>query len=285
MVVQDRRCAIPDMTNLMMQQISEVEEKDERQVLAELAGETIREYIYETWVKDPATKQRVRKVKLSWVGTREVARAKGNIVLEDPIVTDLADAIRIVVKATDLRRNFTVFGGCHQPRQMKVNEVDEKTGEVVGEHYEPDPFCFQKGLSKAQRNALTLCIPNDFLVKYIDRFLRAAGKRPLLGMGDKSDQSRTTTQPARQARPANMKTIEEWNKVTREDIPDFGALERKVWELAKLQPAEMYRELGVKGKSEMTIAPWRAFLTIKQSFFPTPPGEAPMLDEEPLPED
>jgi len=36
-----------DMTALMLQQIKEVEERDEQQVLAELAGEAVGEFVYE----------------------------------------------------------------------------------------------------------------------------------------------------------------------------------------------------------------------------------------------
>lgn len=266
-----------EMTAAMLAQIQEVEQKDERQVLAELAGETIEEYIYETevwdWVPQPdgkRKKQKVRKVKLSWVGTREVARSRGNIVLSDPIVTDTDDAVRIIVKATDLTRNFSVFGGCHQPKKMKVNDFDKETGEIVGSHLEDDPFVFQKGLSKAQRNALNPCIPADYAVKMIDRFLRAAGKQPLLGVPGKKGLPQKTAPPPATKQPAKsqVRPREEWDRITKDQVPDYPALERIFWEFTKRQPAEMYRELGGGGRNDMTIPAWEAFLTLKERFTP-----------------
>ncbi|GAI48466.1 unnamed protein product, partial [marine sediment metagenome] len=156
-----------DIDKVMLKQIAEIEQKDESQVLAELAGELIEEMIYTVEVYNRRSKKTVRKARLSWAGTKEVARNRGNIILSEPVVTDLDTTIRIMVKATDLTRNFTVFGGCQQPRKMKVNDVDRETGEVTGHHFEDDAYCFQKGLSKCQRNALTLCIPADYAAKCI----------------------------------------------------------------------------------------------------------------------
>jgi hypothetical protein len=269
-----------EMTAAMLAQIQEIEQKDERQVLAELAGETIEEYIYETevwdWVPQPdgkRKKQKVRKVKLSWVGTREVARSRGNIILSDPIVTDTEDAVRIIVKATDLTRNFSVFGGCHQPKKMKVNDFDKETGEIVGSHLENDPFVFQKGLSKAQRNALNPCIPADYAVKMIDRFLRASGKQPLLSAPGKRGIPQKTGPPPRQPVKSQIKPRSEWNRITRDQVPDYPTLERLAWELCKLQPTQMYKELGGGSRNDMTIPAWEAFLTLKEMFVPsiTPP--------------
>lgn len=266
-----------EMTAAMLAQIQEIEQKDERQVLAELAGETIEEYIYETevwdWVPQPdgkRKKQKIRKVKLSWVGTREVARSRGNIVLSDPIVADTDDAVRIIVKATDLTRNFSVFGGCHQPKKMKVNDFDRESGEIVGSHLEDDPFVFQKGLSKAQRNALNPCIPADYAVKMIDRFLRASGKQPLLSTpGRKGIPQRAGQPPPKQPAKSQIKPRPEWDRITKDQVPDYPTLERLTWELCKIQPAQMYRELGGGSRNDMTIPAWEAFLTLKERFAPS----------------
>lgn len=265
-----------EMTSAMLSQIQEVERKDERQVLAELAGETIAEYIYETEIWDPKQKRRVRKVRLSWVGVREVARSKGNIVLSDPIISDEEDHLRIVVKATDLTRNFTVFGGCHQPKKMKVNDVDKVTGEITGSHLEDDPYYFTKGLSKAQRNAMNPCIPADYAVKMIDRFLRAAGKPPLLADPTAKQQKAQpkTTPPDKPKQPskADTKSTEQWEKVTKEEVSDYGKLEVVIWNLCKLQPKEMYKQLGVSSRSDMVQSSWESFLTLK-ALFAQPPSQ------------
>ena len=271
-----------EMTAAMLAQIQEVEQKDERQVLAELAGETIEEYIYEIeawdWVPQPdgkRKKQKVRKVKLSWVGTREVARSRGNIVLSDPIVNDTEAAVRVIVKATDLTRNFSVFGGCHQPKKMRVNDYDEVSREVSGFHLEDDPFAFQKGLSKAQRNALNPCIPADYAVKMIDRFLRAGGKQPLLSAPGRKGQSHKTSQTQAPGQPpkSKIKPREEWDKITKDQVPDYLALERIFWELCKQQPVDMYKELGGGARNDMTTPAWDSFLILKERFAPSSPPD------------
>lgn len=270
-----------EITAAMLANIREIEQRDENQILAELAGETISEYIYEIevwdWVLQPdgkKKKQKIRKVKLSWVGTRETARAKGNIVASDPVVTDLEDVIRIVVKFTDLANNFSVFGGCHQPRKMKVNDWDPVTSEIKGFHLEDDPYCFQKGLSKAQRNGMTACIPADWAAKMIDRFLKASKTGSQLPAGQKG---RYIQQGQRSGTPVptlklQIKPKADWDKVTKEMVPDYPKLESIIWDLAKLQPRDMYKELGGGSRSEMTIPAWEAYLTLKDRFVLQAPG-------------
>jgi len=263
-----------EITAAMLQNIKDIDQRDESQILAELAGETIQDYIYETevldWVNQPdgsRKKQKVRKVKLSWIGTREAARSKGNIIASDPVVTDLDDAIRIVVRFTDLANNFSVFGGCHQPRKMKVNDYDKETGEIGGSHLEDDPFCFQKGLSKAQRNGLTACIPADWTAKMIDRFLQAK-KSGHLPAGRGRYIQRTGTEPTGKPSKSQIKPRAEWDKITTDMVPDFPKLESIMWDLAKVQPRDMYKELGGGSRTDMTIPAWEAFQTLKARFCP-----------------
>jgi len=249
---------MPDtIDSVMLKQIAEIEQKDEAQVLAELAGELISEMIYTVEIYDRRAKKKVQKARLSWAGTKEVARSRGNIVLSEPVITDLDTTIRIIVKATDLTRNFTVFGGCQQPRKMKINDVDRETGEVTGHHHEDDPYCFQKGLSKCQRNALTLCIPADYATKCITRFLKASGSKSL-------PQGHKTKKPT--PAKSQIKAREEWDRITPDMIPDYPHLEPVIWNLCKLQPADMYTELGVTARTDMTIPAWEAFLAIKARF-------------------
>ena len=259
----------------VLENIKEIDQRDENQVLAELAGETVSEYIYETevwdWETDAAgnrRKKKVQKVKLSWVGTREVARTRGNILVSDPVVQETDQDMRIIVKATDIRNNFSVFGGCHIPKKMKVNDYDG-SGKVISTHLEEDPFCFQKGLSKAQRNALGACIPSDWAAKCIQRWLAnpkyrgalAGARRGYItdGQRDRADQKRQASQ---------IKPRSEWDKITKAMLPDFAALEPIIWDLAKLQPKEMYKELGGGSKTDMGIPAWDAFLALKDRFAP-----------------
>jgi len=259
-----------ELTAGMVAQIHEVEQKDENQVMAELAGETVEEYVYEILVKDPKTHQKVRKVKLSWVGTREVARNRGNIVLDTPDIVENDESWRIVVRATDLLRNFTVFGGCHQLKQMKVNDYGEAPGEIIGSHLETDDYAFQKGLSKAQRNALSLCIPGEYAARMIDRYLRASGKNPLLTHSRRAITTKGQKQPPQSTNPkqADIKPRAEWDKITQEMVADYPHLETIIWNLCKLQPKDMYVELGGGSRSDMNVAAWQSFITLKERYSP-----------------
>jgi len=255
---------LDEMNSIMLKQIAEIEQRDESQVLAELAGEQIEEMIYTVETYDRRQRKKIKRARLSWAGVKEVARSRGNIVLAEPVVTDLDATIRIMVKATDLTRNFTVFGGCQQPRKMKVNDVDPDSGEIIAFHYEDDAYCFQKGLSKCQRNALTLCIPADYAARCIDRFLKATGKEKQLPQGAGRAKSPTKSQ---------LKPLSEWEKITADMVPDFPQLEPVIWNLCKMQPADMYRELGVTSRTDMNIPAWEAFLFLKALFHPVDPEE------------
>jgi len=251
-----------NIDSMMLKQIAEIEQKDETQVLAELAGEQLAEMVYTVEVYDRKARRTVTKARLSWAGTKEVARSRGNILLAEPVVTDLDATIRIMVKATDLTRNFTVFGGCQQPRKMKVNDMDKDSGEITGHHFEDDPYCFQKGLSKCQRNALTLCIPADYAARCIGRFLKASGTKAIV-----QDTRAKKQAPVK----SETKPREIWDNVTQDMVPDYPHLEPLVWDLCKLQPAAMYKELGVSSRADMTIPAWDAFLTLKERYLPEQP--------------
>ena len=56
---------MPDtMDSVMLKQIAEIEQKDEAQVLAELAGELISEMIYTVEIYDRRAKKKVQKARL-----------------------------------------------------------------------------------------------------------------------------------------------------------------------------------------------------------------------------
>jgi len=254
----------------MIDQIKDLDTRDEKQILADLAGETLQDMIYSTNIKDRKSGQWVPQVRLSWAGTKEAARSKGNIMVDDaPIVTDLEDSIRIVVRVTDLSKNFTIFGGCHQPKKQKVFDVNKTTGEVLDTfRQEDDPFCFQKGLSKAQRNAIQTVLPADYLAKCIDRFLKLSGKLQITKPANTRD-----TKPRTPAPPpaSSIKPRSEWEKVTEDMVPDYPHLETLIWNMAKIQPKEMYAELGGGSRSEMTVPAWESFLVLKERYAPAEP--------------
>lgn len=239
-----------EVNTIMLQQIREIDERDEAQVLAELAGETLDEYIYETTDKRTGA----RKVKLSWIGTREVARDKGNIALSDPIINDQDGFIRIIVRATDLRRNFTVFGGCHQPKQQKVKVFDEH-GKEVGYQTQDDPYYFTKGLSKAQRNAMQSIIPAGYMARTIDKYLLASGKKPV----------KQITQAKKETKPRVNKELVAPDP---SEITTLQQLEVYAYNKWHIQPAAMYKELGYEKRADCTKTPWECYLELKAIYEP-----------------
>lgn len=239
-----------EANELMLMQIKEIEERDEGQVLAELAGETVSEYIYEIFDK----KSKKRVVKLSWIGTREVARAKGNIALSDPIITDQDGFVRIVVRATDLKRNFSVFGGCHQPKKQQVKLYDAE-GKEAGYQEQDDPHYFAKALSKAQRNVIQSVIPAGFAARMIDRYLLMSGKQPLKQL------EQPKGKPAYKPRLAR-----ELGEVKPEDVPNLGSMEILCYNRYHIQPTEVYRQLGYTGKADCTETPFECFVKIKSIY-------------------
>lgn len=222
-----------ETTALILHRIQEIERRDDNQVLASLAGEAIKEYAYH--FKDsngrPVTG-------LSWAGIKEIAQLRGNIVVQDVDIQEQEDFIRVVVRAADLDRNISVFGGCHQPKKMRVKKDDGSYTLV------PDDFCFQKALSKAQRNAIKSLLPTTLLTKMMEVYL---GKRP----------------PAkREIMPSSVTTPAE-KQINPDDIKTYNDVCKACFDLYKLQPSDVLRELGVSKQIDLRITPREAFLTIQ----------------------
>jgi len=106
---------------------------------------------------------------------------------------------------------------------------------------------------------LTLCIPADYAAKCIERFLKATGKGNLLPGGTRRTKAPTKSQ---------LKPLSEWEKITEDMVPDYPSLEPIIWNLSKMQPADLYRELGFASRTEVNISAWDAFLTLKARFHP-----------------
>lgn len=221
------------ITAMILHRIQEIERRDDNQILASLAGEAIKEYAY----RFNDSKGRLI-TGLSWTGIKEIAAQRGNIIVQDADISESDDYIRVVIKATDLNRNVSVFGGCHQPKKMRVN-VGQGQYEFV-----PDEFYFQKALSKAQRNAIKSLLPTTLLTKMLQAYL---GKKPL--PREKGKAQPQATSPAHEVKDEELKT--------------YNDVMRICFELYKLQPADVLRELGVGSQMDLTITPLEAFQTIR----------------------
>ncbi|MBA7569796.1 hypothetical protein ES708_11537 [subsurface metagenome] len=221
-----------ETTALVIRRIHEIERLDENQILASLAGDVINEYIYQF------TDSRGRKIAgLSWAGTKEIAQHRGNIVIENIDIQDRDDYIRVVAKATDLDRNVSMFGGCHQPSTMKIKK------EGGGYVSVPDDFAFQKAIAKAQRNAIKNLIPATLITKLMKEYItkNQPKKPPPVKAPAPSLATGTPQEP----------TAITWNE-----------LYKVAWDKWKLQPTAVLKHLGVSKQSEVSVTPQEALTTI-----------------------
>jgi hypothetical protein len=69
-------------------------------------------------------------------------------------------------------------------------------------------------------------------------------------------------------RASRGKTRSEWDKVTKDDVPDYDHLEALIEKLAGIMPTKLYKELGGKNRGDMTIPAWEAFLNLKEIYAP-----------------
>lgn len=129
--------------------------KDDEQVLAEIEGRFMQEFVYNFSTKEG------KVTGLSWAGTKEIARQQGNISVEDLDISETPETYRVKAKAKDTRRNVSMFGVAEQSKVMHLKSGDVKE----------DLHALSKCVSRAQRNAIRALIPEMFIKEMIDQFL------------------------------------------------------------------------------------------------------------------
>ena len=142
----------------------ELERRDEEQILAEMEGKYLDEFVYQF-------QQGGRTVTgLSWAGIKEIAYRMGHITVDLERLEEKETHYVIIVKATDTEKGNSRLGISTQPKTMK-----RRTGPD-----EEDQFALQKAMSKAQRNAMRSLMPEEMLKTWISRFLtgKTQGKPP-----------------------------------------------------------------------------------------------------------
>ncbi len=133
----------------------EMNQRDEIQVLAELEGHYLTEFVY-------SFKAGGRDViGLSWAGIKELAYRYGGIQVESCNIEDKGDFWLVTCKASDIKRSNSRFGVATQSKTMKRRDGSS----------EQDDFALQKATSKAQRNAIRALMPEIAVKQYIDQFL------------------------------------------------------------------------------------------------------------------
>jgi len=257
-----------ETSTALVRQIKEVDRRDEAQIMAQMSGQLVDEYLYEF-----RTRRGKRIVGLSWAGIREMAQLRGNIRVEKVDVQDFDDYIRAMASATDLERNVTIFGGCHQPKQMRV--TDESTGEVS---YIPDDFAYEKAISKAQRNAIKSLMPVTVITAIIDQF---QGKTPRGVEKPLKSAGKTQGQKPNYQPPKDIPLRTEAEFTT-----GFQTLLKIAHNDFKLQPKQVWEKLGVSNQMEYSSTPWEAYCDLKIKLgYDQGPAQEPPGEEEPPVED
>lgn len=136
--------------------------KDDEQVLEEMRGKYLEEFVYSFETKEG------RKITgLSWAGTKEIVRSAGNIEVEDIKITETEKTYRVLAKARDTIRNVAMYGVAEQSKKMKLKDGTEIE----------DLHALSKCVSRAQRNALRVLIPELTIKTMIETYLKNEGKK------------------------------------------------------------------------------------------------------------
>jgi len=133
-----------------------MERKDEEQILAQLKGHHLEEFVYSF---DHAGR---RVIGLSWAGVKECAYRMGGIDVVECKVEDKDDYWLVMAKAIDRSTGSGRYGISTQPKKMKLRDGSEQE----------DLFSLPKALSKAQRNAIRGLIPEGHIKIFLDHYLQ-----------------------------------------------------------------------------------------------------------------
>lgn len=83
--------------------------------------------------------------------------------------------------------------------------------------------------------------------------------------------AQTETEPEDQpgeATPVKATKVE-WDKITPSMLTDLPHLQQIMWDLCKIQPADLWKEFGKGSRSDMTITAQEAFIILKEKYCPT----------------
>ena len=158
-------------TEAVMPAVSEAQEnvyelmdrKDDQQILAELQGRFLDEYVYE-FPQDGKT-----VTGLSWIGTKEASREYGGIQVpleKLKIITEDDKSVTVAVESFDVYTGTSRIGLKRQQKHLRLRD-----GRVL-----ENPFYFEQAVSKAQRNAINAVIPYTFVKAWIQ--LKRKGATP-----------------------------------------------------------------------------------------------------------
>jgi len=140
--------------------------KDDEQVLEEMRGKYLKEFVYSFEIELGEGKKRT-VTGLSWAGVKEAARSAGNIEVDDLQIVEKEKSFFVKAHARDTYRNVAMFGVADQSKMMRL-----KTGEVV-----EDSHALSKCVSRAQRNAIRVLISEMTIKTIIEKYLSEKAKK------------------------------------------------------------------------------------------------------------
>ena len=82
-----------------------------------------------------------------------------------------------------------------------------------------------------------------------------------------------TFEEAMKGAAARDERASDWNKVFPEQVPNYDALERVIEKLSGKRPKEIYKELGVSSRNDLSITAWDAFQQLKHVWAATEVNE------------
>ncbi|MBW2674016.1 MAG: hypothetical protein JRD89_11470 [Deltaproteobacteria bacterium] len=130
-----------------------VEQRDEQQIMQEILGDVLRQYVYRFEVGGRVV------TNVSYAGIKEAARRRGNVHVTKVEVEETKDGQAVIGKAEvyDLQNNFKTWGVAVQRKRMRLRDGREVE----------DDFCVQKAVSKAIRNGLRACVPEKLIAERV----------------------------------------------------------------------------------------------------------------------
>jgi len=131
-----------------------LERKDEKQILEELKGNVIKEYVYDF-------EQNGRQITgLSYAGVIHVALRMGHIHTGEPIIQEMNGGFIAKTQATDMKRNLSMWGVAFQPKTIQF-----RTGGKI-----EDQFAITKVVAKSTRNALRKLFDEKIVIEIINQY-------------------------------------------------------------------------------------------------------------------
>jgi hypothetical protein len=165
--------AIENKSEVPVQIFQQSELMDENQILNEMKGELLEEFVYDMDV------QGKHVTSLSYAGVKEAIRRRGKYETLDVHIDEDKDQYRCLVKVRDLIRQIDVLGA----------STCEKS----------KPFAYTLAVNKAERNAFRKLIPEKLIAAMVKEFLERRKARtvsvPITPAQDKAAERGTSSSP------------------------------------------------------------------------------------------